>query len=82
MDTILVTTVIASLFVVIGIAEPFAARVRLPYSVILAVLGILIRAGATFFLRTELTDALNPVAEAILGLSESGNAGKLAFLDV
>ena len=50
MDIILVTTVIASLFVVIGIAEPFAARVRLPYSVILAVLGILIGAGATFFL--------------------------------
>ncbi len=29
MDIILVTTVIASLFVVIGVAEPFAARLRL-----------------------------------------------------
>ena len=80
MDIILVTTVIASLFVVIGIAEPFAARVRLPYSVILAVLGILIGAGATFFLRTELTDALNPVAEAILGLPIRSNVFLYVFL--
>ena len=35
---------------------------------ILAVLGVLIGAGAIFFLQTELTDALNPVVEAILGL--------------
>ncbi|WP_136634763.1 cation:proton antiporter [Pseudooceanicola onchidii] len=80
MDIILVTTVIASLFVVIGIAEPFAARVKLPYSVILAVLGILIGAGATFFLRTDLTDALNPVAEAILGLPIRSNVFLYVFL--
>lgn len=80
MDIILVTTVIASLFLVIGAAEPFAARVRLPYSVILAVLGILIGIGATFFLRTELTDALNPVAEAILGLPIRSNVFLYVFL--
>ncbi|QPM90107.1 cation:proton antiporter [Pseudooceanicola algae] len=80
MDIILITTVIASLFVVIGAAEPFASRVRLPYSVILAVLGILIGAGATFFLRTDLTDALNPVAEAILGLPIRSNVFLYVFL--
>ncbi|MDF1856747.1 cation:proton antiporter [Pseudooceanicola sp.] len=80
MDIILITTVIASLFLVIGAAEPFAARVRLPYSVILAALGILIGAGATFFLRTELTDALNPVAEAILGLPIKSNVFLYVFL--
>ncbi|SFR06367.1 cation:proton antiporter [Poseidonocella sedimentorum] len=80
MDIILVTTVIASLFLVIGAAEPFAARLRLPYSVILAVLGILIGAGATFFLRTELTDALNPVAEAILELPIRSNVFLYVFL--
>lgn len=73
MDIVLVTTIIASLFLVIGIAEPLAARFRLPYSVILAALGILIAVGATFFLQTELTDALNPVAEAILGLPIRSN---------
>jgi monovalent cation:H+ antiporter, CPA1 family len=80
MDIVLVTAVIASLFLVIGAAEPLAARLRLPYSVILAVLGILIGVGATFFLRTELTDALNPVAEAILGLPIRSNVFLYVFL--
>ena len=80
MDIVLVTTVIASLFLVIGAAEPLAARVRLPYTVILAVLGILIGSGAIFFLHTELTDALNPVAEAILGLPIRSNVFLYVFL--
>ena len=80
MEIVLVTTVISSLFLVIGAAEPLAARLRLPYSVILAVLGILIGAGAIFFLRTELTDALNPVAEAILWLPIRSNVFLYVFL--
>jgi CPA1 family monovalent cation:H+ antiporter len=80
MSIILVTTVIASLFLVIAAAEPIAARLRLPYSVILAVLGMLIGAGAIFFLHTELTDALNPVAEAILGLPIRSNVFLYVFL--
>ena len=73
MNIILITTVISSLFLVIAAAEPLAARLRLPYSVILAVLGMLIGTAAIFFLRTEMTDALNPVAEAILGLPIRSN---------
>jgi monovalent cation:H+ antiporter, CPA1 family len=80
MDIVLVTTVIASLFLVIGAAEPLAARLRVPMSVILAVLGLLIGVGALFFLRTELTDALNPVAEAILGLPIRSNVFIYVFL--
>ena len=80
MDIVLVTTVIASLFLVIGAAEPLAARLKLPFTVILAVLGVLIGAGAIFFLRTELTDALNPVAEAILGLPIRSNVFLYVFL--
>lgn len=80
MDIVLVTTVIASLFLVIGAAEPLAARLRVPMSVILAVLGVLIGVGALFFLRTELTDALNPVAEAILGLPIRSNVFLYVFL--
>ena len=80
MDIVLVTTVIASLFLVIGVAEPLASRLRLPYTVILALLGILIGVGAIFFLRTELTDALNPVAEAILGLPIRSNVFLYVFL--
>ncbi|WP_342069335.1 cation:proton antiporter [Yoonia algicola] len=80
MDIVIVSAVIASLFLVIGAAEPLAARLRLPFSVILAILGILIGSGAIFFLRTELTDALNPVAEAILGLPIRSNVFLYVFL--
>lgn len=80
MDIVLVTTVIASLFVVVGVAEPLASRLRLPYSVILAVLGVLIAGGAIFFLQTEYTDALNPVAEAILELPIRSNVFLYVFL--
>jgi CPA1 family monovalent cation:H+ antiporter len=80
MDIILITTIIASLFLLIGIAEPLAARLRLPYSVILALLGIMVATAASFFLRTELTDALNPVAEAILGLPIRSNVFLYVFL--
>ena len=80
MDIVVITTVIASLFLVIGLAEPLATRLRLPYSVILASLGILIGVAASFFLRTEITDALNPVAEAILGLPIRSNVFLYVFL--
>ncbi len=80
MNIVVITTIIASLFLVIGLAEPLAARMRLPYVVMLALLGILIGAGSAFFLHTELTDALNPVAEAILGLPIRANVFLYVFL--
>jgi CPA1 family monovalent cation:H+ antiporter len=80
MDIVLLTTIIASLFLVIAAAEPLADRLRLPMSVILAVVGVLIGVAALFFLRTELTDVLNPVAEAILGLPIRSNVFLYVFL--
>lgn len=80
MDIALLTTVIAALFIVLGVAEPLAGRLGLPYSVILAVLGMMIGAGAIFFLRTDLTDALNPVADAILALPIRSNVFIYLFL--
>ncbi len=47
---------------------------------ILAVLGLLIGAAALFFLRTDLTDVLNPAAEAILGLPIRSNVFLYVFL--
>ncbi|WP_083191478.1 cation:proton antiporter [Salipiger sp. CCB-MM3] len=80
MDVVLVTAVIASLFLVIAAAEPLAARLRLPYSAILALLGTLIGAAAIFFLRTDLTDALNPVAAAIINFPIRSNVFLYVFL--
>ncbi|MFD2739482.1 cation:proton antiporter [Sulfitobacter aestuarii] len=80
MDIVLITTIIASLFLVIGAAEPLAAHLRLPYTVILAVLGMLIGSGAIFLLQTELTDALNPAAAAIVNLPIRSNVFLYVFL--
>lgn len=80
MDIVLVMTVVATLFVVIGLSEPLADRLGLPFSVILAALGALIGTGAIFFLQTDLTDALNPVAQAILGFPIKSNVFLYLFL--
>jgi len=80
MDISVLTATVASLFLVIAAAEPVAARLRVPYSVMLACVGMLIGVGAVFFLHTELTDALNPVAEAILALPIRSNLFLYVFL--
>lgn len=68
MEIWVIITFIAVLFFLIGMAEPLADKLRLPYTAIIAIFGILIGLAASFFLRTDLTDALNPVAEMILAL--------------
>lgn len=80
MDIILVTAFVATLFVLIGLSEPLAAKLGLPFSVILAALGTLIGTGAIYFTETDVTDALNPVAEAVLGFPISSNVFLYLFL--
>lgn len=73
MDLIVLLAILAALFVAIGLCEPIAHRLRLPVSVILAAVGIGIGASAAWFWQTEVTDALNPVALAILDLPISSD---------
>lgn len=80
MDMVFLVAIVATLFLLIGLCEPLAARLRLPYSVILAGLGILIAAAAAFFLATNVSDALDPVAEAILALPIRSNVFLYVFL--
>ena len=80
MDIVVITTIIASLFLVIGLAEPLAIRCRLPFSVVLALIGVIIATGASFLLRTELTDAFNQQAAAILTLPIRSNVFLYIFL--
>ncbi|MBD3765231.1 MAG: cyclic nucleotide-binding domain-containing protein [Rhodobacterales bacterium] len=68
MDLAVLLALLAGLFVLIGLAEPLALRLGVPLSVILALLGVAIGAGASFFWYTPLTDALNPLALVILTL--------------
>nr|WP_111301047.1 cation:proton antiporter [Paracoccus saliphilus] len=80
MDIVLLTTFTAVLFLLIAAAEPLAARLSLPFSVMLAAIGIMIGGGAIFFLRTDLTDTLNPIAESILSLPIRSSVFMYVFL--
>ena len=82
MSIVVLTSIVASLFVIVGVAEPLAARLRLPFSVMLAAIGVLIGAGAAWFLRTPVTDVLNPVSEAILSLPIRSGIFLYIFLPV
>ncbi|MFC7703377.1 cation:proton antiporter [Plastorhodobacter daqingensis] len=80
MDVILTVTLVATLFLVMGLSEPLAGRLRIPYSVVLAVVGIVIGIAAVFFLQTPLTDALNPVAQVIVNLPITSQVFLYVFL--
>ena len=82
MDLIALLAILSGLFLAIALSEPVAARLRLPTTVILAAVGITIGAGAAWFLRTTVTDALNPVALAILNLPISSDLFIYVFLPV
>lgn len=80
MDIMLLTAFTAVLFLLIAAAEPLAARLRLPFSVMLAAVGILIGGGALFLLRTNVTETLNPVAVGILSLPIRSSVFMYVFL--
>lgn len=63
MDIVTLVGIVAALFVVISLSEPLADWLRLPYTVVLAVIGTLIGAAATVLVQhdevvTELAPAL------------------------
>jgi CPA1 family monovalent cation:H+ antiporter len=82
MDLIVILGILSGLFMAIALSEPLAARLRLPLAVILAAVGIAIGAAAAWFLATDVTDALNPVALAILNLPISSETFVYIFLPV
>ncbi|RGP36044.1 cation:proton antiporter [Pseudotabrizicola alkalilacus] len=82
MDLIVFLAILSGLFLAIALSEPLAARLRLPVTVILAAIGIGIGAAAAWFFRTDVTDALNPLALAILTLPISSDLFIYIFLPV
>lgn len=82
MDLVVLLAILSGLLLAIALSEPLAARLRLPVSVILAANGIAIGAAASWFWTTTVTDALNPVALAILDLPISSGIFIYIFLPV
>lgn len=80
MEIIALTSIVAGLFLVVGISEPLADRLRLPFSVILALVGILIGTGSGLFLTVDFANSLNFIAENIANLPIRSNAFLFIFL--
>ena len=51
MDVISIVGIVAALFIVISLSEPLAERTRLPYTVVLAIIGAFIGAAAVYVSR-------------------------------
>ena len=76
----IVITAVAVLLVIIALIQPLAGRLSLPPSVLLAAVGVLIGAGATYLLFTPLTDTFNEVARAFVDLPVSSETFLYVFL--
>jgi len=80
MDLILLVVLIAVLFAAIGLAEPVAERLRLPATVVLAILGIGLSLGAVVLVASPLTGPLDQAARAIQDLPIRSNLFLYVFL--
>jgi monovalent cation:H+ antiporter, CPA1 family len=80
MNLIIFLLVLALFLVLIGLMQPLAVRLKLPLTVVLAIAGMVIGAGALFLLRTPLTDAFNELAASILLLPIGSEVFLYVFL--
>ncbi|NAZ38061.1 cation:proton antiporter [Rubellimicrobium sp. CFH 75288] len=80
MSLVIILLLLAVFLIIIGLMQPLAKRLRLPLTVLLALVGILIGAGATFLLQTRLTDAFNDLALSILLLPIGSTVFLYVFL--
>jgi Na+:H+ antiporter len=74
--------IVAGLLVLIGLLQPFAARLNLSHTVLMAALGVVIGIGAGFLLHTPLTNAFNEIASLILDFPITSSGFLYVFLPV
>lgn len=72
--------VIATLLTAVSLAEPLAARVKLPASVLLAIFGVAIGAAALFFQSGAFGETVRQGAETVAGLPLDSDAFLFIFL--
>lgn len=82
MDTPLLVAAFAGLLIVISLLQPFARRLGLAPSVLLAVVGILIGLAATYLLYTPRTNAFNEIARVFVDLPFDSEKILYIFLPV
>ncbi|MGY6412011.1 MAG: cation:proton antiporter [Alkalilacustris sp.] len=65
MDVVTLVGALAALFIVIGLSEPLADRTRLPYTVVLALIGALIGSAALWLVGNGTAGRLFPAAQGL-----------------
>ena len=80
MDIAALVAIVSALFAVIGLSEPLAQRLRLPATVILALLGIAIGVGSAWVVASRETEMLTAAAALIQGLPIRSNLFLYVFL--
>jgi CPA1 family monovalent cation:H+ antiporter len=73
-----ITLVIAGFLVVISVVQPAAVRLRLPYTVLLAIVGIAVGAASSFLFYTPLTGLFDAIVAPLVHLPFSSSI----FLDI
>lgn len=76
----IILSVLSTLLVVVSLAQPVAGVLRLPYSVLLAIIGVVVGTGASFLWYTDATDAFNDVARAVLDFPVGSTVFLYVFL--
>jgi CPA1 family monovalent cation:H+ antiporter len=76
------TLVIAAFLALISVVEPLAERLHLPYTVLLAVVGIAVGAVSSFLLYTPLTSLFDDVVRPLVDLPFSASIFLVVFLPV
>jgi CPA1 family monovalent cation:H+ antiporter len=76
------TLVIAGFLVLVSVVQPAAERLRLPYAVMLAVVGVAVGALASFLLYTPMISMFDDIVAPIVELPFSASIFLVVFLPI
>src|SRR5262245_13729324 len=75
-----VTLVIAAFLLLISVVQPAAERLHLPYTVLLAFVGVAVGGVSSFLLYTPLTDTFNDIVRPVVELPIGASTFLVVFL--
>ena len=75
-----ITFVMAGFLVLASVVQPVAERLHLPYTVLLAVVGVAIGGVSSFLLHTSLTDVFDDVVRPVVDLPFNASIFLVVFL--
>ena len=77
-----ITLIIAAFLVLISVVQPVAERLHLPYTVLLALVGVSVGAASTFLLYTPMITMFDDIVAPIVNLPFSASIFLVVFLPI